>query len=141
MIGGEGRRGGKSRERRWRVGGRGTAAIGHERWRKGEEGGRERKGERKREGEKRKEEMEVRRGRREGSGKEGNSCNWYFCCLSDCSLYSSLETVLPYSCLLASVCRLVTVTGTKESVCKAFDAIGKKIDQVSFIWNMSCIHH
>ena len=65
MIGGEGRRGGE-KQRKEMEGGRGTAAIGHKRGRKGEEGGRERKGERKREGGDR----EVRRGRR-----EGNSCN------------------------------------------------------------------
>ena len=86
--------------------------------------------------------MENRDGEREERReREGNSCNLSqicFCCPCDCT--PSLEKVLPYSCLLAYVCRLVTVTGTKESVCKAFDAIGKKIDQVSFKWNMSCIH-
>ena len=48
------------------MGGRGTAAIGHERWRKErEEGGR--KGERKREGEKKREERgRLGEGEREG---------------------------------------------------------------------------
>ena len=31
----------------------------------------------------------------------------------------------------AHLCRLVTVTGNRDSVCKAFAAIGKKIEQVT----------
>ena len=121
MIGGEGRRGGE-KQRKEMERGRGTAAIGHKRGRR--EGGRERG--------------------REEIGRLGEGGGRGTAAISPCDCIActpTLEKVLPYSCLLVSVCRLVTVTGTKESVCKAFDAIGKKIDQVSFIWNMSCIHH
>ena len=36
-------------------------------------------------------------------------------------------------------CRLVTVTGNRESVCKAFAAIGKKIEQVGGICVCVCV--
>ena len=36
-------------------------------------------------------------------------------------------------CSLGHLCRLVTVTGNRDSVCKAFAAIGKKIEQVTSV--------
>ena len=50
-------------------------------------------------------------------------------------------------CMLCDVaclpCRLVTITGNRESICKAFEAIGVKIEQVSgecaWVWSCTCV--